>query len=85
MFEEYVQKSFKIDYSKKGGYIRNQIMDELQNTYALVKYAETCRGEVGVTIVKIIGKAKTVDGECNCFLYQHQLNDFQHEKNEEKE
>jgi hypothetical protein len=31
-------------------------------------------------IHKIIGKAMTIDGECERFLYEHGLNDLQYEE-----
>ena len=32
-------------------------------------------------LIKIIGKAKTINGECNCFLYEHGLDNFEHKIN----
>lgn len=54
------------------------ILDQFESTYALVRYVENYRGHIYVDILKIVGKAKTIDGECNCFLYEHELNDFEH-------
>lgn len=49
-----------------------------------MKFKENYKGRIYVDLVKIIGKARTIDGECNCFLYEHELNDFQHVELEEK-
>jgi hypothetical protein len=36
-------------------------------------------------IHQIIGKTMTIDGECNCFLYEHSLNDFHYEEKVDNE
>lgn len=32
----------------------------------------------------MIGKARTIDGECNCFLHEHGLDGFEHSYPEEE-
>ena len=73
-----MKKNIKYNKNDKGGKIRNIILDELECTYALVTFVENYKGRIYVSLNKIIGKARTIDGECNCFLYEHELNDFQH-------
>lgn len=31
-------------------------------------------------IHQVIGKTMTIDGECNCFLFEHHLNDFNYDE-----
>ena len=62
-------------------------MDELELVYVLVQYDRWIEGYLICKLLKVIGKVKTIDGQCNCFLYEHGLDNFQHPaslKNENK-
>ena len=62
----------------KGGAIRNMILDELEEVYVLVKFDEWDGKYPFCNLIKVIGKVRTIEGECSCFLYEHELNDFEH-------
>ena len=51
-------------------------MDELEDVYVLVSYKKWDDGFLFCNLVKVIGKVRTIDGECNCFLYEHGLSNF---------
>lgn len=54
----------------------NSILDELSSVYILMTFSEWDGDYPLANIHKIIGKAMTIDGECERFLYEHGLNDM---------
>lgn len=51
----------------------------MESIYCLLKFSRIDRSMAYCDLLKIIGKTKTIDGECDCFLYEHELNDFDHD------
>jgi hypothetical protein len=52
----------------------------LENTYIYVTFSDWDGDVPLVKIHKVLGKALTIDGECERFLYEHGLNDFGYEE-----
>lgn len=54
-------------------------MDSLADTYIFVTFSDWDGEYPQAKIHKILGKALTIDGECERFLYEHGLNDFSYD------
>lgn len=62
----------------------NEILDVIESIYVVASFGVWEKNRPYANIHQVIGKTMTVDGECNCFLFEHQLNDFQYENEEMK-
>lgn len=75
-----MNKVVKYDEKKKRTDELNRIIDSLSNTYIFVTFSDWDGDFPLAKIHKILGKAMTIEGECERFLYEHGLNDFHYEE-----
>ncbi len=73
-------KHLKFDKEAKRKSELNRIIEALSNTYIFVTFSEWDGNYPLAKIQKILGKALTIEGECERFLYEHGLNDFHYEE-----
>ena len=57
----------------------NEILDVIESIYVVASFGLWEKNRPYANIHRVIGKTMTIDGECNCFLFEHQLNDFNYE------
>ena len=76
---DYVENELKFNPKAKRKSELNRIIEELSNVYILLTFSEWDGDYPLANIHKVIGKAMTIDGECDRFLYEHGLNDFGHQ------
>ena len=80
ILSDFVSKTLKIKEGKKKDL--NTILDALENRYIFVTFSDWDGDYPLVKFHKILGKALTLDGECERFLYEHGLNDFNYSEEE---
>jgi exoribonuclease R len=83
VLHEYAERVVKKDENGSKKKHLNDILDELTSVYILMTFSEWDGDTPLANIHKIIGKAMTIDGECERFLYEHGLNDLQYSELEE--
>ena len=77
---DFVSKTLNIKEGKKKDL--NNILDALENRYIFVTFSDWDGDYPLVKFHKILGKALTLDVECERFLYEHGLNDFNYSEEE---
>ena len=51
----------------------------IESIYVVASFGSWGKSQPYAIIHQVIGKTMTIDGECNCFLFEHHLNDFHYE------
>lgn len=76
---EYIEKSFPEKGKELTKKKLNDILDVIESIYVVASFGLWDNGRPYANIHQVIGKTMTIDGECNCFLFEHHLNNFNYD------